>query len=108
MLHPPGASAQQVILKEEASITRWTGRGEGGHMIRTGATRATGAAQTFVHISGIARTSKANEAKGGEGAHAILAGATMEAPVCSEQERSLPMPHQPDLTQLCFTLEFNM
>ena len=83
-------------------------------MISTGA-RATGAAQTFVHISGTARTSKAVEARTGKGAHAILAGATMEARVCSEQERNLVTayahiksghclcPHQPGLTPLCFT-----
>lgn len=75
-----GAAVRQVNLTVEASITRWTGTGEGGHVISTGA-RATGAAQTFVHISGTARTSKAVEARTGKGAHAILAGATMEARV---------------------------
>lgn len=59
-------------------------------MISTGA-RATGAAQTFIHILSTAGTSKAIEARTGKGAHAILAGATIEARVCHEQERNLVM-----------------
>lgn len=61
-------------------------------MISTGA-RTTGAAQTLIHISSTARTSKAIEARAGKGAHAILTGATMEARVCSEQKRSLVVPY---------------
>uniref|UniRef100_A0A8C6GIC6 Uncharacterized protein n=1 Tax=Mus spicilegus TaxID=10103 RepID=A0A8C6GIC6_MUSSI len=105
MLHPPGAAVRQVNLTVEASITRWTGTGEGGHVISTGA-RATGTAQTFVHISGTARTSKAIEARTGKGAHTILAGATMEARVCSEQERNLVTAYahiNRTHTQYCFS-----
>lgn len=60
-------------------------------MISTGA-RATGVAQTLVHIPSTARTSKASEARAGKGAHAVLAGTTIEARVCSEQEGSLVIP----------------
>lgn len=60
-------------------------------MISAGA-RATGTAQTFIHIPSTARTSKATEARTGKGAHTILAGATIEARVCSEQERNLVIP----------------
>lgn len=49
-------------------------------MISAGA-RATGTAQTFIHIPSTARTSKATEARTGKGAHTILAGATIEARV---------------------------
>uniref|UniRef100_A0A8C2QH86 Uncharacterized protein n=1 Tax=Cricetulus griseus TaxID=10029 RepID=A0A8C2QH86_CRIGR len=82
--HPPGAAVQQVILTMEASIARWTGTGEGGNVISTGA-GATGAAQTLIHIPSTARTSKAT--------HAVLAGTTIEARVCSEQEGSLVFPY---------------
>lgn len=60
-------------------------------MISAGA-RATGAAQTLIHISIAARTSKASEARAGKGAHTILAGTTVEARVCSEQEEGLVIP----------------
>lgn len=75
-----GAAVQQVILTVEASIARWAGTGERGYMISAGA-RATGTAQTFIHIPSTARTSKATEARTGKGAHTILAGATIEARV---------------------------
>lgn len=75
-----GAAVQQVVLTVEASVTRWAGTGEGGHVVGTGA-RAAGAAQTFIHISSTARTSKAIEARTGKGAHTVLAGAAVEARV---------------------------
>lgn len=60
-------------------------------MVGTGA-RATGAAQTFIHISSTARTSKAIEARTGKGTHPVLAGAAIEAWVCSEPGRNLVIP----------------
>lgn len=75
-----GAAVRQIILTVEASIARWTGTGEGGHVISTGA-GATGVAQTLVHIPSTVRTSKASEARAGKGAHAVLAGTTIEARV---------------------------
>lgn len=92
MPHPPGAAVQQVILTVEASIARWTGTGEGGHVISTGA-GATRVAQTLVHIPSTAWTSKPREARAGKGAHAVLAGTTIEARVCSEREGSLVIPY---------------
>uniref|UniRef100_A0A8C8W2T0 Uncharacterized protein n=1 Tax=Peromyscus maniculatus bairdii TaxID=230844 RepID=A0A8C8W2T0_PERMB len=90
--HPPGAAVRQVILTVEASVARWTGTGEGGHVVSTGA-RATGAAQTLIHVQGTGRASKASEAGAGKGAHAVLAGTAIEARVCSEQEGSLVIPY---------------
>lgn len=43
--------------------------------------RATGAAQTLVHISGTVGTSEAREAGARKGVHAILTGATIQAGV---------------------------
>lgn len=53
-------------------------------MVGAGA-RAAGAAQTLVHISGTAGASEAGEAGAGKGAHAILAGATIQAGVCGQR-----------------------
>lgn len=49
-------------------------------MVSTGA-RATGAAQTLIHVQGTGGASKASEAGAGKGAHAVLAGTAIEARV---------------------------
>lgn len=49
-------------------------------MVGAGA-RAAGATQTLIHITGTAGASEAGEAGAGKGAHAILAGATIQAGV---------------------------
>uniref|UniRef100_A0A8C6R837 Uncharacterized protein n=1 Tax=Nannospalax galili TaxID=1026970 RepID=A0A8C6R837_NANGA len=105
-LQQPGATVQQVLLTVEASIARWTGTGEGGHVIYAGAW-ATRAAQTLIHISSAAWTSKARKARAGKGTHAVLTGTTIEAWVCSQQGGRLVtflVPHQP---APCLTREFN-
>lgn len=70
-------------------------------MVGAGA-RATGTAQTLVHVAGAAGASEAWEAGAGEGAHTVLTGATIQAGVCGQRERGLvthPGPHQPLLTR---------
>lgn len=64
----------------ETSIAWWAGASEGGHVVGAGA-RATGAAQTLVHVMGAAWASEARKARAGEGAHTVLAGASVEARV---------------------------
>uniref|UniRef100_A0A8D2E2C8 Uncharacterized protein n=1 Tax=Sciurus vulgaris TaxID=55149 RepID=A0A8D2E2C8_SCIVU len=94
--HPPGAAVGQVFLAMEASIAWWAGAGEGGHMVGAGA-RATGAAQTLIHIVGAAWASEARKARAGKGAHTVLTGATIEARVCIQKRRGLfspPCPHR--------------
>lgn len=49
-------------------------------MISAGA-RATGAAQTLIHIVGTAWASEARKARAGKRAHTVLTGATIEARV---------------------------
>lgn len=74
-------------------------------MVSTGA-RATGAAQTLIHVQGTGRASKASEAGAGKGAHAVLAGTAIEARVCSEQEGSLVIPYgHVSLEEARFNLE---
>lgn len=66
-------------------------------MVGAGA-RATGTAQTLVHVAGTAGASKAWEAGAGKGAHTVLTGATIQAGVCGQKgTRSghSPRPHQP-------------
>ena len=57
-------------------------------MVGAGA-RATGAAQTLIHIAGTAGASEAGEAGAGKGAHAVLTGATVQAGVCGQREGGL-------------------
>uniref|UniRef100_A0A673TEX8 Uncharacterized protein n=1 Tax=Suricata suricatta TaxID=37032 RepID=A0A673TEX8_SURSU len=99
------AVCTRVLLTAEASISRWAGAGKGGHVVCAGA-RATGAAQTLVHVEGTAGTSKAREAGARKGAHAILAGATIQAGVWGPKGEGLVIhlaPYQPNLTQPCLS-----
>uniref|UniRef100_A0A8C3WAE0 Uncharacterized protein n=1 Tax=Catagonus wagneri TaxID=51154 RepID=A0A8C3WAE0_9CETA len=99
MPHPPGAAVWEVLLTVEASVTRGAGAGEGGHVVCAGAW-TTGAAQTLIHVSGAAGTSKAREAGAGKGAHSILTGAAIQAWVCGQKGGGLGVPVQPELLQL--------
>lgn len=66
-------------------------------MISAGA-GSTRTAQTLIHISSTARTSKAGEARAGKGAHTVLAGPTIEAWVCNEQEGNPVIPCVPHIS----------